>query len=651
MTNTPRLGWIPVVLCLFALSVGLGGSTFAQQPAPPAPPQGQGAISGTVVDGSSGEPVAGALVYLTGPEARALPTGQNRQLTDPKGRFAFVNLTGDAPYGISASKFGYLEGGYGRDVAPTDPLRPLLLKKDAWISNLRVVIWKPGSIAGAVRDEAGEPVVGVFVRALARFRIQGRDDLVAGPLAITDDRGAYRLQGLSPGRYVVQVPSVQASVPALTKMPPATAGNIPDGVLEIDDTQRLVIGRYPLPPPPVNGRQMTYPATFHPSSAALAQAMVIELKFGDQRTNVDLTLTPVTAARVSGIVEGPPEALRSLTLRLLPAGLENLAFGAEVATSLVGGDGRFSFVNVPAGNYTIDAPVRVRELTSAPPSGFQSRSSRLPMPPPVQGSGYSSNTIDLIPGLTFMDFSFRGESAYSGRTTVSVGATDVTGVVVRLRPHLTMSGTVIVEADPAKPDKPPPSIPVRLDPAAGEASLGMPQRSLQDQGAPGTFTIAGVQPGQYWLRVTGYPGWIPKSITWKGRDYLSTPFDTTTGDDFSGIVLTVTNATPELSGTVNGSNDVKAEAAVVVAFPVDRAKWRNTGLLPSQMKSATVSNAGIYRFTSLPAGDYLVAAIDRSLLGVWRDPDFLAKLERSASRVTLSWATKISQDLTAVVIR
>ena len=35
----------------------------------------------------------------------------------------------------------------------------------------------------------------------------------AGPVAVTDDRGAYRIAGLTPGEYVVVVPSTQTSVP------------------------------------------------------------------------------------------------------------------------------------------------------------------------------------------------------------------------------------------------------------------------------------------------------------------------------------------------------------------------------------------------------------------------------------------------------
>ena len=142
-------------------------------PTPPTEPS-RGAISGVVIDGSTGAPVPGTVVYLNSP-TNGLPLGpQTRQLTDDKGRFAFVNLPGDAFYTISASKFGYLSGGYGRDTSPADPLRAVRIRSDEWAGNLRVTIWRPGAISGAVRDENGDPVVGVFVRVLVRYRIHGR---------------------------------------------------------------------------------------------------------------------------------------------------------------------------------------------------------------------------------------------------------------------------------------------------------------------------------------------------------------------------------------------------------------------------------------------------------------------------------------------
>ena len=42
--------------------------------------------------------------------------------------------------------------------------------------------------------------------------IAGRAQPVGGPIAVTDDRGAYRISGLDPARYIVAALSVQHTV-------------------------------------------------------------------------------------------------------------------------------------------------------------------------------------------------------------------------------------------------------------------------------------------------------------------------------------------------------------------------------------------------------------------------------------------------------
>jgi hypothetical protein len=304
---------------------------------------------------------------------------------------------------------------------------------------------------------------------------------------------------------------------------------------------------------------------------------------------------------------------------------------------------------VPAGRYIIDAPNTVSELATVPRTftGFT-----LPAPPSANGSGGSSDDVGLLPGVSYSRASYRSQAAYSARVPISVTGTDVTGVSIRMRPHATMHGRVVVEADPSRPQmKPPARFPLRLDSAAGEAHLGFPQNASGVE-AP-EFQIADVTPGRYFVRSYGYAGWIVKSVTWKGRDMTTTAFDTTTEDalNLSDVVVTITNAVPELTGAVRDGDGVKADSAIVVLFPAERAQWTNAGLWPQRLKTAALSNGGTYVLTSAPAGDYLIAAIDRSHLATWMDPAFLTRLERVATRVTLTWGGKTSQDLTATGVR
>ena len=69
-------------------------------------------------------------------------------------------------------------------------------------------------------------MVGAYVRVLPQVLIAGRTQWLAGAVAVTDDRGAYRIAGLGPGKYVVSVPSMQATLPvgATIKPPGAWSG-------------------------------------------------------------------------------------------------------------------------------------------------------------------------------------------------------------------------------------------------------------------------------------------------------------------------------------------------------------------------------------------------------------------------------------------
>ena len=74
---------------------------------------GVGAISGVVT--STGAPLEGVRVALSGGFAPSRPINGPVQMTDSKGRFIFTNLPPSPPattYSLYASRPGYLRGGY-----------------------------------------------------------------------------------------------------------------------------------------------------------------------------------------------------------------------------------------------------------------------------------------------------------------------------------------------------------------------------------------------------------------------------------------------------------------------------------------------------------------------------------------------------------
>ncbi|HKR14694.1 MAG TPA: carboxypeptidase-like regulatory domain-containing protein, partial [Pyrinomonadaceae bacterium] len=151
-----------------------------------------GTINGRVVN-ERGEAMAGASVVM-----RTVGTlNQGRSTTsDAEGNFRFDGLE-PALYIITGYAPAYIVQSTETDSAE---------RYHRIGDSVRLEFIKGGVITGTVTNAAGEPVVGVRVRA---FRV--RDP--KGPAAqliqygsmdrATDDRGIYRIYGLSPGTYVV----------------------------------------------------------------------------------------------------------------------------------------------------------------------------------------------------------------------------------------------------------------------------------------------------------------------------------------------------------------------------------------------------------------------------------------------------------------
>ena len=408
-------------------------------PATPGP--GSGAISGVVVDASSGAPISGAVVYM-GPANQK--TGQPRRaLTDGKGRFVFQQL---GPwlegYSLGANKTGYLT----TQATAGGAVIRIPLADGEWFSTAKIVLSRPSAVSGTIVDERGDPVVGAYVRVLAEVMVGGVPHLAAGPVTRTDDRGAYRIGGLAPGRYVVSVPSVQVSVsPSVAAAPLSRVTGSLEPTLEIDAGTRLVLGRYPMPRPSDDGRLRVYAPTYAPGVRTISDAQAVEVKRGEDRDGINLRLQPVSAVRVSGTVRGPADAIAGLRLRLLASGVEALGDGSETATTGVGGDGSFTFANVPAGQYSIVAQwmasgLRVRPVMTLPLV-------ELPMAP---------NSLTISAGgppdgafLDYRELDRKVSAAYWGRAKVDVGDRDVTGVSLVMQRGVTISGRGAWDGAPA----------------------------------------------------------------------------------------------------------------------------------------------------------------------------------------------------------
>src|ERR1700675_2496294 len=146
-------------------------------------------VSGIVINSATGEPVSRALVQMQAPAARAQFAGTN-------GTFVFKNLA-RGRYNLTASKPGFFsEQQLGRWNAWMNSLQDVPSDKEVVLK-----LTPEGIIYGEVKNENGEPVEGVTVRAQRWQTENGRKSLQNVRDAATDDEGNFRLAELTPGSY------------------------------------------------------------------------------------------------------------------------------------------------------------------------------------------------------------------------------------------------------------------------------------------------------------------------------------------------------------------------------------------------------------------------------------------------------------------
>jgi hypothetical protein len=160
-------------------------------------------LAGTVVNSSTGEPVARALVELRSfPNPATARVGAPAQPTslgtfsDAAGTFRFSGLS-SANYRISVRKPEFLEV---RD--DTNSQQFFALDKSR--EDVRLRLSPLGVIEGKVVDQDGQPVRGVNIVAVTRPVQDGKRVSKFSRSVSTDDRGIYRLWNLAPAKYYVK---------------------------------------------------------------------------------------------------------------------------------------------------------------------------------------------------------------------------------------------------------------------------------------------------------------------------------------------------------------------------------------------------------------------------------------------------------------
>jgi hypothetical protein len=251
---------------------------------------GTATVSGRVT--LKGEPARGVMVILQ--TQNQGPSNAPRARTDESGRFHFSGIPAGR-YSVSAIAPGYASPEDGN--FPGRRGKTLNLTDGEKVENVDLEIKRGGVIAGRVADSQGRPVIEERVslskldntyRPQGVFNYSSNSDMYQ-----TDDRGLYRIYGLSEGRYLVSVGEAKGTSSATNTM-----------------------------------RREFYPRVFYSNATIESEAKVIEVSEGSEATNIDITVSdPKQTCDVYG--------------RVVDAGSGQPVAGVEVMVSDVSIDGSY----------------------------------------------------------------------------------------------------------------------------------------------------------------------------------------------------------------------------------------------------------------------------------------------------------------------
>ena len=612
-------------------------------------------LTGRVV---SGDPVSGVPRALVTASANGKLVAS--AMTDASGRFAI-----DAPASatsVSVSKRGFVTIAR-RATEMRTPLTPL-----------EIPLARAAVVSGRVLDAAGRPIVSIRVR-IAPVKTAAGGQMTT---AVTDDRGMFRIGGLSPGTYSI----VSEGSP---------------------DYQSVIANRAPVSP------------SSKPLTIQVREGAEHTVALAYQDTAVILSYAEVGSVVTGHVVDEYGEPAPGLTVRLARIGSTGTTAGEfSNVPRLTDDRGEYRLFHIPAGQYFLmvsddtgnasaDEPAwlpvyfpgslaavdaiplnlgRSEELAGMNVIFSRSRGTRvfgyvvnsagqplrsqvrLAAPTPWSGAEprarivatkedgsfeltsvppgrYALHTVSPAAGAVYVTLSGTPPNAELvsrapaesprefGFLPVDAQGDELGPLVMQTSPGATVSGRLVLET----------SAPLTRRPAFTFVAVAasehfpmsdQPSAVLQTAFDPElqNFRINGLA-GTMRLRLGAGSNWWMKAASVNGIDAVESPVVLTSPRESTDDAIIVLADT---AGSVSGramSGQTPADDGWAIVFATDRSQ-RFTG--SQRIVTMTLGDEGRFTFSGLPPGDYYVAAIEGSAPLPRNEPRFLDLLDTLTSR-------------------
>lgn len=275
----------------------------------------QGSIEGkiTISDGSS---LGNAEITISKVEREAQTIVVR---SDSSGRYNAPDLS-PGKYVVRVLHSGYLPCTYGQKKGHDATEVEVTTGQKTGDIDCKLIA--QGVISGRVLGDDNEPRVGASVQAFSPRYDEGKRVLLPASQGVTNDLGEYRIYGLAPGRYYVNV-SQQESYHTVNQ---------------------------PLNAPP----EERYTSTFYPSAPSTDQAVLVDVASGQEVQGIDIEALRSRTFHIRGKVLGLSSSTHytRIVLHPLTPGFEEIYRGRDVAPDSTGD---FDLGGILPGSYVVSA--------------------------------------------------------------------------------------------------------------------------------------------------------------------------------------------------------------------------------------------------------------------------------------------------------
>jgi len=232
-------------------------------------------------------------------------------------------------------------------------------------------------------------------------------------------------------------------------------------------------------------------------------------------------------------------------------------------------------------------------------------------------------------------------------TDVDVDGNDLSGLTLTLQPAMTASARVTFESVAGAAPSPES---VRLLLVAAAPSQSFPVGSSIAVAQPdGSFLFKNLVPATYRLNgnvtpprgASPGPGWMVKAVALNGRTATDLPVVIRPGDQLA-FTVTFSDRLSEISGKLLNAAGQPATGHAIVIFTADQTYW---GLQTRRTMQLRPDATGAFRATSVPPGDYYMAAVTGLDATDLADPSFFDQLIPASFKITLAEGETKVQDL------